>query len=107
MRCVRLRPLPARKSRATSIAGARRFTIKGRVQGVWFRDSTRREALNLGITGSAVNLPDGDVLVHANGEGEALDALERWLHDGPPLARVDKVIVESADPTDTREFSVG
>ncbi len=42
---------------------ARRFTVQGRVQGVWFRDSTRREAERLGITGYAINLPDGNVEV--------------------------------------------
>lgn len=74
---------------------ARRFTIKGRVQGVFFRDSTRREALELGITGYAVNLPDGDVEVLACGEEERLVKLELWLSQGPPLSRVDSV--ESED----------
>lgn len=104
---MKLRPHLARKRRATDIPVARKFTIKGRVQGVWFRDSTRREALKLGITGSAVNLPDGDVLVHANGDVAALDALERWLHDGPPLARVDEVIPEAAETFDTEKFEIG
>ena len=107
MRCAKLKRQPVRTRRKTDIASARRFTIKGRVQGVWFRDSTRREALNLGITGSAVNLPDGDVLVHANGDEEALDSLQRWLHKGPPLARVDEVIPETAEPTDTKKFEIG
>ncbi|MEL7185535.1 MAG: acylphosphatase [Pseudomonadota bacterium] len=89
------------------MASARRFIVKGRVQGVWFRDSTRREAQHLGITGSAVNLPDGDVLVHANGDNDALDALQQWLHDGPPLARVEKVIAEDVDATDTNTFVIG
>ena len=43
----------------------RLFTIKGRVQGVWFRDSARREAERLGISGYARNLPNGDVEVLA------------------------------------------
>jgi len=46
------------------------YTISGRVQGVWFRDSTRREALKLGITGYAKNLANGDVEVLAEGDGE-------------------------------------
>jgi len=70
----------------------RQFTVKGKVQGVWFRDSTRREAESLGITGYARNLANGDVAVLASGDSVALDALERWLHAGPPLARVDEVI---------------
>jgi len=67
------------------------YTIKGRVQGVWFRDSTRREALKLGISGYAKNLPNGDVEVLANGDEAALDSLCQWLHEGPPMARVSSV----------------
>ena len=57
----------------------RKFRIEGRVQGVWFRESTRKQAEPLGICGYAVNLPDGSVEVLACGEPEALDRLERWL----------------------------
>jgi acylphosphatase len=80
---------------------ARRFTVKGRVQGVWFRESTRRYAEPLGITGHAVNLPNGDVEVLAFGETAALDALEKWLHEGPPMARVTEVVASDTTPTDT------
>ena len=59
---------------------ARRFTVHGRVQGVFFRDSTRREAQRLGINGHAVNLADGTVEVLAAGPADALAELERWLH---------------------------
>ena len=61
------------------------------MQGVWFRDSTRREAEQLDITGHAVNLDNGDVEVFACGSAEALDELCAWLHVGPPLARVTAV----------------
>ena len=70
---------------------ARLYTIKGRVQGVFFRDSTRRVAEALGITGHAINLPDGDVEVLACGDAESLDQLGEWLKDGPLHARVDDV----------------
>lgn len=70
---------------------AARFLVSGKVQGVWFRASTRDEALALGLAGLARNLADGGVEVLARGRPDALDALERWLHDGPPLARVDAV----------------
>jgi acylphosphatase len=76
------------------MSAARRFTIKGRVQGVFFRDSTRREALTLGITGYAVNLPDGDVEVLACGDADRLAKLELWLRQGPPLSRVDSIASE-------------
>jgi len=76
----------------------RLFRIEGRVQGVWFRESTRREAIGLGITGYAKNMADGSVQVLACGEPGALDRLKNWLKQGPPMARVDKVEwIESAD----------
>ena len=70
---------------------ARRFTIKGRVQGVFFRDSTRRQALALGLVGHAINLPNGDVEVLASGQSESVEQLKAWLQRGPPLSRVDSV----------------
>lgn len=76
---------------------ARRFTVHGRVQGVFFRDSTRREAERLGISGHAINLPDGTVEVLASGPASALDELERWLQQGPPMSRVTKVEMADAE----------
>jgi acylphosphatase len=71
-----------------------RFLVGGRVQGVFYRASTREQALALGLTGYAKNLPDGRVEVLASGTGEALDRLEHWLHRGPDGARVDAVLRE-------------
>ncbi len=68
-----------------------RFVVSGRVQGVFFRASARIEAARLGIAGSARNLDDGRVEVIAIGSDDALDALERWLRQGPPSARVESV----------------
>ena len=68
-----------------------RLFIQGRVQGVWFRDSTRQEALRLGVTGWARNLPDMRVEVLAEGPVEKIRKLVDWCHQGPPLARVDHV----------------
>ncbi|MEF9978648.1 MAG: acylphosphatase [Thermomonas sp.] len=67
------------------------FIVRGKVQGVWFRASTRDAATRLGLDGHARNLADGSVEVLAIGEAEAIDALARWLHVGPPLSRVDAV----------------
>ena len=86
---------------------ARRFTIKGRVQGVFFRDSTRRVATPLGITGYAINLADGDVEVLACGEPDALDQLAAWLREGPRMADVADVIERDADWEEFREFRIG
>ena len=71
--------------------GCRRFQVWGKVQGVWFRESTRREAEILGLEGYALNLRDGSVEVVAVGGVEELDRLAEWLLHGPPLARVDNV----------------
>ena len=70
---------------------AARFLVGGKVQGVFFRASTREQAVKLGLRGYARNLPDGRVEVLAEGEERALDALERWLHVGPPMAKVETV----------------
>lgn len=76
-----------------------KFLVSGRVQGVFFRASARNEALTLGISGHANNLPDGRVEVLAWGDTDALNALETWLRHGPPLARVDEVRrTDMADP---------
>lgn len=71
---------------------ARRFWVSGRVQGVFFRASTREEALRLGLAGWVRNRPDGSVEVLARGTPAALDGLAQWLVQGPPLARVDQVV---------------
>ena len=68
-----------------------RLFIKGRVQGVWFRDSTRQEARRLGVNGWARNIPDGRVEVLAEGPANKVRNLIDWCHQGPPLARVDRV----------------
>lgn len=79
----------------------RKYLVSGRVQGVWFRASTRQQAIRLGLTGRADNLADGRVQVVACGNRDALAALEKWLWDGPELARVSAV--DSADMP-TRAF---
>lgn len=68
-----------------------KFIITGRVQGVFFRASTRAQARNLDVAGYARNLPDGSVEVLASGDAGALETLEQWLRHGPPQARVDRV----------------
>lgn len=75
-----------------------RCHVAGRVQGVWYRGSTQRQALALGITGYARNLPDGRVEVLACGEAAALQQLRDWLWQGPPAAEVTDVqCVPAAD----------
>ena len=68
---------------------AARFLVSGRVQGVFFRASTREQALRLGLSGHARNLHDGRVEVVACGDAAALDLLAQWLAHGPPAAWVE------------------
>jgi acylphosphatase len=70
---------------------ARRWVVRGRVQGVGFRWFVFREADRLGLGGFVRNLPDGAVEVVSQGPNEALDALERLVTRGPTMARVDGV----------------
>ena len=69
----------------------RRFRVTGKVQGVYFRHSTRQRAERLAIRGHARNLPDGSVEVLAHGASAAVEELLQWLHQGPRMARVDEV----------------
>ncbi|PZU48095.1 MAG: acylphosphatase [Arsenicicoccus sp.] len=72
--------------------------VRGRVQGVGFRWWTRSRALELGIAGHALNLPDGRVEVNAQGERSAIEALVELLREDPSThsrpGRVDSVVVQ-------------
>ena len=81
--------------------------ISGRVQGVFFRDSTRKVARQLGLSGSAVNLPDGSVQVVACGEPQSLEVLKNFLTEGPSRARVDRVNCEAVEIEPPPGFRVG
>ena len=77
---------------------ARRCLVAGRVQGVFFRASTRARAEALGVAGHARNLPDGRVEVLACGSPAAVQALCDWLWHGPPAADVTSVDCEAVPP---------
>lgn len=81
-----------------------RFLVAGKVQGVFFRASTREQALRLGLRGYARNLADGRVEVIACGDDGALAQLEAWLHEGPPAARVQSVAREAMQEQEMRGF---
>ena len=85
---------------------ARHFSVYGVVQGVGFRWSACRAAERLGLAGWARNRPDGSVEGWAEGDVSCLEALEEWLHDGPPAARVREVIVEGAVPLGLVGFEI-
>ncbi|NUR23348.1 acylphosphatase [Frateuria sp.] len=88
---------------------AARFLVGGVVQGVFYRASTRDQALRLGLTGHARNLPDGCVEVVAHGDAAAVDALERWLWQGSAAAQVERVERSGVDDAAAapRGFSTG
>ena len=65
--------------------------IRGRVQGVFFRDSATRKAKKFGIQGIARNECDGSVIIEVEGEEHALQQFIAWCRRGPPFARVDAV----------------
>jgi acylphosphatase len=67
--------------------------VTGRVQGVFFRHNTNKEAHRLGLTGWVRNLPSGDVEVVAEGEKADVEKLIAWCRTGPPMSRVDNVAV--------------
>ncbi|HUR40313.1 MAG TPA: acylphosphatase [Verrucomicrobiae bacterium] len=79
-----------------------RFVVRGRVQGVFFRQSTVERARALGIVGWVRNRDDGFVDGIASGSAEALEQLRAWLQHGPPAARV-----ESVEWVDGAEEAVG
>jgi len=84
-----------------------RIKVEGRVQGVWFRASTRDEADRLRLDGWVKNTPDGAVEIHAQGDPGCLDNLLIWCHHGPSGARVDRVDSSNAEPiNDISGFSI-
>lgn len=84
------------------------FHVSGRVQGVWFRAATQQQARALGLTGHAINLPDGRVEVLACGDRQAVAQLESWLWEGPELAQVSAVQgAEAEAPGEMMDFTTG
>lgn len=82
-----------------------RCCITGRVQGVWFRGSTRQQAERLGLAGYAKNLADGSVEVVACGEEAAVAQLREWLWQGPSGAKVLNVSCEPLEGGDYPGFT--
>lgn len=89
-------------SRTTSY----RFHARGRVQGVFFRQSARQRAQELQLDGWVLNRDDGGVEGLAHGEPAALDALRDWLQHGPPAAHVDALDWQASDETPASGFFV-
>ncbi|MFZ5467860.1 MAG: acylphosphatase [Myxococcota bacterium] len=73
--------------------------IKGRVQGVWYRESAKEEALRLSLTGWVRNVENGEVEALAEGKREDLEVFIAWCHQGPPAAHVSEVHASFAPAT--------
>jgi len=80
--------------------------IRGRVQGVWFREATRLEAERLGVTGWVQNCPDGSVEAVIEGEPDAVREMQQWCSHGPPAARVVEVVASEEPPACEKMFRV-
>jgi acylphosphatase len=84
----------------------RRVRVSGRVQGVWFRESCRREADARGVAGWVRNCPDGKVEAAFEGEPDAVEALVGWCSTGPIRARVVRVEVIDELPAGDTRFTI-
>ena len=80
--------------------------VTGQVQGVAFRWHTQEQAQRLGVVRWVRNEVDGSVLVHAEGEDEAVDALVEWCRHGPPSARVRDLAARDAAVSGASSFEV-
>ena len=84
----------------------RRVFVSGRVQGVWFRESCREQAVALGVTGWVRNLADGRVEVVLEGPEAAVERVVQWCRNGPSRAHVERVEVQDEDPIGESGFHV-
>jgi acylphosphatase len=83
-----------------------RVVADGRVQGVWFRETCRREAEALGVSGWVTNRHDGAVEAAFEGDEGAVDRMVAWAREGPPRARVDRLEVTDEPPKGDHGFRV-
>ena len=94
------------RSPGKSPEAARRATVRGRVQGVWFRESARRRADQLGVGGWVRNRADGAVEAELEGARDDVEVLTDWFRRGPSGAQVERLEVEDAAPTGEAGFTV-
>ena len=84
----------------------RRVTVRGHVQGVFFRETTRRRAQARGVAGWVSNQPDGSVEAVLEGDDDAVEAMIALVREGPRGARVDWVDVEHQEPEGLSGFEI-
>ena len=84
----------------------KRVVAHGRVQGVFFRDSTRRRAGDEGVAGWGANRPDGSVEAVFEGEPDAVDEMVRFMESGPRAAVVERIDISEEEPEGLAGFEV-
>lgn len=82
------------------------ITVKGKVQGVYFRKYTQLEANKLGVLGTVKNLNDGSVYIEAEADEHILEQFVAWCHEGPEMARVSEVLITAGAMKSFTEFMV-
>lgn len=82
------------------------ITVRGKVQGVFFRASTKAVADQLGVKGFVRNEKDGSVYIEAEGDGFLLDSFLEWCNEGPEKAEVEKVETTEGELKNYRNFEV-
>jgi acylphosphatase len=84
----------------------RQIIVKGKVQGVYFRQRTLETASQLDITGTVRNLGNGDVEIIATGTEQQLQTLIEWCHHGPSRAKVEKIIIDVLPLRSANNFTI-
>jgi acylphosphatase len=93
-------------ARIVAVTVRRRAIVQGRVQGVWFRDSTRERAIAHGVCGWVRNRPDGAVEAVLEGSPEAVEHVVRFLRTGPPHAHVERIELVGEQPEGLSGFEI-
>ena len=83
-----------------------RIRVVGRVQGVFFRVSTKDQAIALGLSGWVRNEVDGSVLIEVCGPNDQVQTFIQWCSEGPPSSSVDEVTVEEIEVQDFESFRI-
>ena len=83
-----------------------KIKVSGKVQGVFFRASTKEKAEEFGVIGFVRNESDGGVYIEAEGEAEQLKQFIDWCHRGPDRARVDQCVVAEGAIKNFTDFTI-
>jgi len=82
------------------------MTISGRVQGVFFRANVRKKALELGLKGYARNLPNGNVEIAVQGDGEKISELIHFIKSNPGAAKIEEIKTAEREPENFKGFEI-